>query len=488
MNKLEIRNFVKDNYLNMTDAEMAEHCGGTAESIRSIRKALKLRKVVNSQNKHLVDNPPQEAKHGLELRGDNIVINWTSKTIVTDLGEFGQINCSFDMHSAVQRSYVNMGENETAAIVAMKFDFPHAKAVHLYAKLHGFTKSSLPQTDLEFEQGLTVEEAVAQNIQTMKRDTYKKTEKAKWSEIMKGYDRWTNFHHNVLKPFENHIETFLPSYKVPKVSIKTQKRVDHAHIIGISDVHYMKQCFDEKGNETYNREIALGMLQQHAQEMISEIVARGVPSKILLPVGNDNIHVDGQTHMTTAGTPQAAQTAGSWKIELGKYIDMTIGMIDMFAQVAPVEVVTLFGNHSKHTDYLCQIFLERFYRDNPNVTVKVNHTTRTYVQYGNVCVMFTHGDDMSLAKMERSAHMIFMSEAKAQGISVGSVDKWIVVCGHLHHDYTKDLGGNTKLVVMPSFTPPDEWHQSSGYVGTSQESTLYTIDKIRGLIATSYIQ
>jgi hypothetical protein len=167
---------------------------------------------------------------------------------------------------------------------------------------------------------------------------------------------------------------------------------------------------------------------------------------------------------------------------------MTIGMIDMFAQVAPVEVVTLFGNHSKHTDYLCQIFLERFYRDNPNVTVKVNHTTRTYVQYGNVCVMFTHGDDMSLAKMERSAHMIFMSEAKAQGISVGSVDKWMVVCGHLHHDYTKDLGGNTKLVVMPSFTPPDEWHQSSGYVGTSQESTLYTIDKVRGLIATSYIQ
>ena len=487
MNKLEIRNFVKDKYLTMTDAEMAQECGNTAEVIRSIRKQLKLRKVVNAQNKHLVENPPQEVKHGLEIRGENIVINWTSKTIVTDLGEFGQINCSFDMHNAVQRSYVNMGENETAAIVAMKFDFPHAKAVHIYAKLHGFTKSSLPQTDLEFEQGLTVEEAVKQNIQTMKRDTYKKTEKAKWSEIMKGYERWTNFHHNVLKPFENHIEEFIPTYKIPKVSIKACKRVDHAHIIGISDIHYMKQCFDEKGVETYNREIALKRLQEHAQSMISEIVARGVPSKILLPVGNDNIHVDGQTHMTTAGTPQAAQTQGSWKIELGKYIDMTIGMIDMFAQVAPVEVVTLFGNHDKHTSYLLQVFLERFYRDNSNVTVKVNHTTRTYVQYGNVCVMFTHGDDMSLAKMERSAHMIFMSEAKAQGIDVGSIDRWLVVCGHLHHDYTKDLGGNTKLVVMPSFTPPDEWHQQSGYVGTSEESTLYTIHRQRGLISTSYI-
>lgn len=488
MNRKEIKEFVKDNYLTMTDAEMATHCGIHSESIRSIRKALKLRKVVNSQNRHLVENPPAEVKSGLEIRGEHIVINWTAKTIITDLGEYGEMKCSFDMHSAVQRSYVNMGENETAAIVAMKFDFPHAKAVHLYAKLHGFTKSSIPQTDLEFEQGLTVEEAVKQNIQTMKRDTYKKTEKAKWAEIMKGYERWTNFHHNVLKPFENHIEAFLPTYKVPKVSIKTQKRVDHAHIIGISDVHYMKQCFDEKGVETYNREIALKKLQEHAQAMISEIIARGVPSKILLPVGNDNIHVDGQSHMTTAGTPQAAQTQGSWKIELGKYIDMTIGMIDMFSQVAPVEVVTLFGNHDKHTCYLLQVFLERFYRDNPNVTVKVNHTTRTYIQYGNVCVMFTHGDDMSLAKMERSAHMIFMSEAKAQGIKVGEVDKWIVVCGHLHHDYTKDLGGNTKLVVMPSFTPPDEWHQQSGYVGTSEESTLYTIDKVRGLIATSYIQ
>jgi hypothetical protein len=75
MNKQQIRDFVKDNYLTQTDEQLGEHCGINAEQVRKIRKALKLRKVVNSQNKHLVDNPPQEVKHGLELRGENIVIN-----------------------------------------------------------------------------------------------------------------------------------------------------------------------------------------------------------------------------------------------------------------------------------------------------------------------------------------------------------------------------------------------------------------------------
>jgi len=145
-----------------------------SESVRKRYGRLKLPpKKVNSQNRELLDLP--ETKSGLEIRGEHIVINWSNQTIITELGEWGQMVCSFDMHNAIQRSYTTAGENETASIVAMKFDFPHAKAVLLYAKHHGFTKSSLPQTDLEFELGLTVEEAVAQNIQTMKRETYKKT-------------------------------------------------------------------------------------------------------------------------------------------------------------------------------------------------------------------------------------------------------------------------------------------------------------------------
>lgn len=490
MERKQIREFVKNNFSQMTDQQMADRCGVTAETIRHIRRAMKLRKTVNSQNRQLVDNPPVEQKSGMEVRGDHIVINWTTKTIITELGEFGQFICSFDMHKAIQRAYVNGydGKGSTAAEIAMKFDFQHAKAVLLYAKHHGFTKSSVPQTDIEFELGLTPEEAVKENIQAMKRKTYKETERAKWQLIQNAADKWFNFHHNVLKPFENHIEEFLPKYKPNKVSIKKISRTGHAHIIGISDVHYMKQCFDHNGTEIYNREIALSKLQEHAEAMIAEIVARGIPEKIIIPIGNDNIHVDGQTHMTTAGTPQAAQTQGSWKIELGKYVDMTIGMIDMFAQVAPVEVVTLFGNHDKHTCFLLQVFLERLYRGRDDVSIRVNQTSRTYMSFGTTGVLFTHGDDMSLAKMEKKAHMLIMSEAKQQGIDVGKIDRWLVVCGHLHHDYTKDLGGNTKIVVMPSFTPPDEWHQVSGFVGTQEESTLYTIDAERGLIATSYVQ
>ena len=248
------------------------------------------------------ENAPVEVqtKPSLEVRGDHIVINWVSKTIVTELGEYGQMVCSFDMHNAVQRAYVHMGEGKTASDVARDFDFPHAKAVILYAKHHGFTKSSLPQTDLEFELGLTVEEAVEQNIQTMKRDAYKKTEKAKWAEIMKGYEKWNMFHNTVLKPFENHIEQFVSvrqpiKYTVPKMEAKTYNVV-----VGMTDLHYLKLAVDDMGNIVYNREIARKKLFETQKDLIAQIQMYGKPEKFTVIAGSDGIHFDNPLQTTVS--------------------------------------------------------------------------------------------------------------------------------------------------------------------------------------------
>lgn len=57
MTPQEKKDFVRNNYLTMSDEAMAKHIGTTAESVRNIRKRLGLRKVINSQNAHLVGQP-----------------------------------------------------------------------------------------------------------------------------------------------------------------------------------------------------------------------------------------------------------------------------------------------------------------------------------------------------------------------------------------------------------------------------------------------
>jgi len=419
-----------------------------------------------------------EVKKGMEIKNDHVVVNWTTKTVITELGEFGTYNCSLDMHGAIMRAYSNEyeGKGDTQSVVAMRFDFPHAKAVAKYMRAHGMSKSSIGQTDLELELGLSVEDAVEENIQSMKRQIHKKTEQKKWKEIQDGYDKWIALHHGVLKPFENHIEKYLPKHKIQELKLlgkKPKERDDTVGLVAISDIHYMKNCFDAFGKNIYNRDIAMKELFKHAQRLLEKtIAADGVPKRFVLPVGNDNLHIDNPLQTTTRGTQQANSTDGSYRMELGNYIDMTQALIETFAQVAPVDVVSVPGNHDLHTSYLLGEFLVRLYRDEPQVNVIRRFHERTYLQYGKVCLILSHGDKISLARTKREVHKLIMSEARDQGINLNDIEDWVFIIGHLHHEDITDVGGNTEVVIMPSISEADDWHSDSGYVGAKKNSFL----------------
>lgn len=455
----------------------------TEAGIRTRKHRLKNKQVESADQPEV----PQQ-KSGLELRGDHIVINWTTRTIITELGEFGQMVCSFDMHKAVQMAYVHMGEGKTAADIARDFDFPHAKSVIIYAKHHGFTKSSLPQTDIEFEEGLTVDEAVAQNIQTMKRDAYKKTEKAKWAEIMKGYEKWTMFHNTVLKPFENHIEQYISvrqplKYTVPKMDAKTYNVV-----VGMTDLHYLKLAVDDFGQIVYNKDIARKKLFETQKDLIAQIQLYGKPEKFTVIAGSDGMHIDNPLQTTTQGTSMANSTDGEWHIEIGNYIDIQLDYIDLFANIAPVDVIVVPGNHSKNTDYLVGAFLKKYY-EKVNGSVKViqgMNSERTFVPYGKYCLVFQHGDNVSPNKMDKEMHKVIMSEASRWGIR--ALDTiFYHFSGHIHHEDSKDLGGNVIRITLPVVCPPDKWHTQSQYVGTMLQTLNTLIDKEKGRFATLYI-
>ena len=426
-------------------------------------------------------------KSGVETRQDDrVIINWTTRTVITDLGEFGSYSCSFDTHGAIQREYVVAyeGRGRTSAEVATQFDFAHAKAVLLYAKLHGFTKASVPQTDLEFEEGLTPEEASDETLQSLKRRTLRMTERKKWVKVQADADKWNNFDINVLKPTADWVGKNLPKYKAPLVKLREAKE-PYAGVVGVSDWHFMKQTYDKDWNSVYDKEKAIQILTETNNSLISQMSTRGRPDVIYLPVGTDNLHVDNPEQMTTKGTEQGSCTDGDWAGSLQEYVDVTIAMVEMFSQIAPVQVIVIPGNHDNHTSELLGVLLATLYEEKERVTVNRSHWPRHYFRYGNTCMGFAHGDGISLPKLKRSLHQFILVEAKEYGVDISSCTEFLFFTGHVHYDSFEDLGG-VKHFVIPSLSGTDEWHRSSGYVGSKKESAIYIVDKVFGRRAIYY--
>lgn len=443
----------------------------------------------NSQVKNTIPK-----KHGIEVLNDNATVNHTTGTVITDLGEFGVYSCSKNMHGAIMRAYSDSyeGKGDTQSVIATRFNFVHAKAVAKYMRIHGMTKSQIGQTDIEFADGLTVEQAVEENIQSMKRQVHKKTEQRKWIEIQDGYDKWQEFRYGTLKPFENYLEEFLPKYNLPKLKLGKYKQGNSAVVVGSSDEHFMKLCYDAYGEVIYNRDIAMKEVAKHTGSLIEQQLQQGVPEKFFVPVGGDDLHIDNTNQTTTRGTIQANSTDGAYRMHLPQYLEMTLSKIDSYAQVAPVTVVSTPGNHNEHTAYMLAEFLRKYYElknkttKSHKVDVVVRYHERVYIQYGTNCFIFNHMSKMSLNRTKKELHKLIMAEARSQGIDIQKTENFTMFGQHLHHDLQEDLGGLVELIVLMSISHPDDWHSDSGYVGSKLGMTLYVYDKILGKRSVFY--
>lgn len=478
-------------------AWLAAKTGISAEAVRKRCRKLNLpNKKINSQNRDIIDNPRVD-KTGIESRHDDkVVINWSTKSIVTNCGEYGDILVSFQTHSRLQRMYSNdyEGKGHTQSEIAREFpQFPHAKAVGIYARLHGFTKSDLGQTDIEFELGLTPEEAVAENIQSIKRRAARLTETAKWKKIQDDADRWNKFELFTIEPMIQAIQDHLPTYKErnysnPKVS------VDTFGVVGVSDLHYMKLCYDAFGKVIYDKEIAQKLVHKANDVMIAKALRISNQKKWFIPIGTDNLHVDGVTHMTTAGTPQARQTSGDWAIDIQSYVELVMQMVTTYAQTAPVELIVLPGNHDMQTSMMLGVLCQQVFKDSKRIKVTFRPATpRIYVQVGRTCVIFAHGEDQSMMKWDANIHKYYAAEAREQGVNSHEIDNIIFYHGHVHTGESKPTGKVTEKdlgvihrVSLPSLSGEDSWHKGKGYIGNKQYALIDIVSETTGRFASVY--
>lgn len=422
-----------------------------------------------------------EKRTGVQNFGDYIV-NWDTNDVVTFLGEFGTYACSIERHKLITRAYSDEyeGKGDTQAEIAMNFDFPHQKAVAKYMRVHQQTKSMPGQSVLEIQEGLiSEEEAIRENMQAKRRRIYKETKKQEWKQIQDDANKWNRFETQVLEPFLSNFGN-RPSSIVPKNPFRIKTKNPFVAVMGISDWHYLKQCYGPNGESVYDKEIAERRIRLHVEDLIEEMLKLGSPKKIYLPVGgNDNLHIDGTHQSTTAGTSQAQATDGVYRIGIVPYVDLTCAIIETVAQVADLELQIFPGNHDENTALLMAAWIQRHYAKNKHINV--NHTPhpRLYSQYGKNCLIWTHGHQTR--RLKSKIHQIIMGEARLHGIDMNSTEHYLLFTGHDHVGSTSDLNGNVHHNVMPSLSGTDDfWHLGRGYVGRAQESAMYLIDQNEG--------
>lgn len=418
-------------------------------------------------------NPDDRPAYEVRANGD-IFINRASRTIVTYVGaEYGSVTMSFDQHAAMRRRYANEWENdrETIPTIARDFDL-HPRAFTRYKTLHGWTHDSDPFTDEEWQEGLTVEEAVAQTVESTRRAFHKKLQKEKWASLIKDADSWRRFNESVLTPIQAAIAMFEPK-SIPVLRWHSETEYPYDLVLCPTDMHYGKHGWADETGRGYSREAARTLLLEKTARLLKMAQRYGPPSKIITVVGSDWFHIDGDAGGTTAGTAQDMDGTPHQIVREG--IELAIEQLSLLRQIAPLEIFYMGGNHDRILGYALLCTVKAWFHNDTEVTVHESARPRQYYRNEHTLLGFTHGDGAKAADLP----MLMATEVPYEW---GQTRNHAWFTGHLHHEVTRDDYG-VMSYQLSSLSGTDRWHAQKGYGNARRSMSAYVVDHAEGVIA-----
>lgn len=268
------------------------------------------------------------------------------------------------------------------------------------------------------------------------------------------------------------LDTFLNGHEKPTIDLTLcSKHAGNPLMleVPIVDLHLGKLAWKPESGENYDYKIADKRFSAVTDDVISRVFDRNF-EKILYPIGQDFFHFDTINTTTTAGTPLDSDLR--WQKLFVKGMEMLVKSIDSFAQIAPVHVLLVPGNHDRMTAFYAICFLQAWYRNVDHVTVDTDPKTRKYIEFGKNLIGYTHGD--------KEGRRIFGNMQVESPSAWGRTKYREWHTGHLHSEVVKEEHG---VIVrrLSSVTGPDAWHFESGYVGAIAKHQSFIWDKQRGL-------
>lgn len=283
-----------------------------------------------------------------------------------------------------------------------------------------------------------------------------------------------------LEIIEKRVRLWSPKY--PKVKYPKLK-TPHMLEISLFDVHFGKLAWSMESGENYDLKIARSVYERAFDDLLGRADPYAI-EKILLPIGQDFIHIDNLLGQTTNGTQQHFDTRPAKIMDVVE--EASVRAIDLARQVAPVEVLFVPGNHDRqNAESLCRM-LRGWYHNDKSVTVDVSPKPRKYVHYGRSLIGFTHGDCENVKELP--TRMADEADAEAWIAVQGTGGTREFHIGHFHKKKvvahtTVDTFGGTLVRTLPSLSATDAWHYRQGYVKGLKAAMSFVYSKDDGLVA-----
>lgn len=302
-------------------------------------------------------------------------------------------------------------------------------------------------------------------------------------KIIKLWRIEVSFKRLVAKPIQQAADALIArmmkhSPKYPKFKALKPNRDPNMLEVSVFDAHFGKLAWAPETGQSYDLKIAERIFFDAVQSLVND--ARGhFIEKILFPVGQDFLHIDNVQGTTTGGTPQDADGRYAKIFETATMA--CIHAIDYLAEVAPVKVIWVPGNHDRTASYHVASNISAWYRNTDRVTVDRSPTWRKYERYGPAVIGFTHGDQEN----PKDLVAIMMGEARKLLATARSFE---IHKGHHHKvkqtEYTTadSFSGGVKVRTLPSLSGKDQWHCGKGY-DSDRAAEAYLWSKNRGYVA-----
>ena len=287
--------------------------------------------------------------------------------------------------------------------------------------------------------------------------------------------------------------------KRPKFEKRNHDKIgEHLLVIDLADIHFLKLCVETETGYTYNRDVARHRVIEGTKALLRTAQKGYGIHRILFVLGNDILHVDNKKGTTTNGTFQ--DTDGT--IKQG-FKDARMALSDAILQctkVANVDLIHCMSNHDELMGWALSQTVAALFEAHPNVNAtdyNLSERDRKYYRYGSTLIGVTHGHgakEENLSALMLKEARIHMSEClylywlmhhfhhkirKKRGIDkpfLMEKDHISMSVTHLGEPRVEGEGAEIEYVRSPS--PPDSWHDRSGYVNRQAvECFIYHADK-----------
>jgi hypothetical protein len=260
-----------------------------------------------------------------------------------------------------------------------------------------------------------------------------------------------------------------PPYKPGKVMV----------LFSLADVHFGKLAWGRETGQDYDLKIAEAVFENAVEDLLMEVKDRDIDC-IYTMFGNDFFHSDNDKNETTNGTRVDSDGRQAKVIEVG--MRAQIRAIDRWRNVAPVKIWGIGGNHDKANAHWGAREIRAWFRNDPGVEIDIEPRERKYLTYGNTMFGFTHGENISDAKIKELPGL-FTTEGPRAMVASTTRCEWILAHRHREQEFTQrgtDSHMGCTMRWMLSLSATDAWHNQKLFIGNTRAAEVLVYNKEQG--------